>query len=325
MKMRLLSARQLEGLVPMEVASEATKFAFRELSLGRVSAPDRMHVDQDRVGGKTLLMGAHLPGRGLASKIVSYFPGNRAAGSPAISGLVVVLNEATGEPSALLDGSWLTAFRTGAGTSASIDVLARADARQGALFGTGGQAAMQLVGMDAARRLERIRVFSPRPDRAIRFSENTQSLVRARLEPVTDPRDAVAGADVVVTATSSDAPVFAGQDLEPGCHVTAIGGIRLSTQEVDTTTLARSRVFVDSRSGALSESGELHQALSAGVLAESDICELGAVVENPTLGRRNAAELTFYKSVGHAVQDVAIAALLVARAEELGLGEEIEL
>jgi ornithine cyclodeaminase len=324
-KLRLLSAQELQGLVTMSAASEAMKRAFRELSLGRASAPPRTHVDVPAQAGKTLLMGAHLPGVGLASKIVSYFPSNRSRGLPAIHGIVIVLDETSGAPVALLDGTELTAFRTGAGTSASIDLLSRRDARRGALFGCGGQAAMQLLAMDDARRFELVRVFAPRPERVAAFIEAMQPEVRARLEPARSPTEAVRDADVVVAATSSSTPVFDGRELPPGCHVTAIGSITPAMREVDETTIARSRRFVDSVPGVLEEAGELISAIASGTVEAKVLVEIGAVVADAELGRRSESELTFYKSVGHAVQDVAIARLLLERANELGRGKEIEL
>jgi ornithine cyclodeaminase len=325
MKLRVLSATHIAGLVSMPEASEAKKAVFRELSKGHASAPPRGHVDIGDRAGKTLVMAAHVPGFGLASKIVSYFPNNHELGLPAIHGVVLVLDEHSGRPTALLDGTGLTAFRTGAGTAASIDVLARQGASRGALFGTGGQAAMQLLAMDAVRDFDFIRVFGRRAERTDQFVATLQPSTRARLERATDPAHAVRDADVVVAATSSSTPVFDGRDLTVGCHVAAIGGITFDMHEVDSTTLARARVFVDSLPGCLAESGELAAAFAEGGLTPDDVTELGAVIDDPTLGRRSDDELTFYKSVGHAVQDVAIARLVLDRAAALQLGEEIEL
>lgn len=324
-KLRVLRARDVTGLVSMAEASAAMQRAFLALSAGHASAPPRAHVDVVEQRGKTLLMGARIPGIGLASKIVSYFPENPSRGLPAIHGLVVVLDEHTGVPVALLDGTGLTALRTGAGTCASIELLARSDARAGALFGTGGQAGMQLLAMQTARPLERIRIFSRRVERAREFIARMQPEVTARLELADSPREAVRDADVVVAATSSSTPVFDGRELAPGCHVTAIGSITPTMHEVDAATVSRSRLFVDSISGVLEEAGELISAIAEGRNTANDFTELGSVVADPTLGRRDASELTFYKSVGHAVQDVAIARLVLDRASERGLGQEIEL
>jgi ornithine cyclodeaminase len=203
--------------------------------------------------------------------------------------------------------------------------LARAEVRYGALFGCGGQAAMQLVALDSARSFERIRVFAPRSERVRAFIHAMQPRVEARIELAASPSEAISQADVVVAATSSSAPVFDGRELAPGCHVTAVGSISRDMREVDSTTVARARLFVDSVAGAQEEAGELIAAIEAGITRPGKLVEIGAVVADPRLGRGSDTELTFYKSVGHAVQDVAIARLVLDRAGELGLGQEIEL
>lgn len=324
MKLRLLTAHQLEELLSMREASDAMKLAFAALSMGRATAPTRIHVDVHASGGKLLLMGAHLPGTGLASKVVSYFPRNRQLGLRAVQGLVIVCDEATGTPMALCDGTTLTAFRTGAGTCASIELLSRQDSRLGVLFGVGGQAAMQLRAMVAARDLETVRVVGRSRERVMAFVREQQPHVRARLE-AHEATSAVRDADVVVAATSSSVPVFDGRELEPGCHVTGIGSITPQMEEVDGVTVSRCRVFVDSLDGALLEAGELIQGEARGVTRRSDWTELGAVAAGQAPGRQSASELTFFKSVGHAVQDVAIARLFLDRARERGIGSDIEL
>lgn len=325
MKLKLLSAQDLDGLVSMTEASEATQRAFAELASGAASAPPRGHVDVAAVHGKTLLMGAHVPSFGLASKLVSYFPENRRRGQRAIYGIIVVFDATSGEPTAILDGTSLTAFRTGAGTCASIDLLARRDAERGALFGTGAQAPMQLRAMLAARPLSVVRVVGRSPEAAKEFTKAQAPLVEARLEPAPDPESALDGADVVVTATSSQFPVFPGERLLPGCHVTAIGSITPQMAEVDAATLLGAQIFVDSVEGALAEAGELIQSVASGVTRVEDWTELGRLALGASPGRTHPTQRTFYKSVGHAVQDVAIARLCLDRATERGIGRELEL
>jgi ornithine cyclodeaminase/alanine dehydrogenase-like protein (mu-crystallin family) len=325
MKLRVLSASDLDGLVTMTEASQATKFAFAELSRGTASAPMRGHVEVSPANGKTLLMGAYVPTFGLAAKIVSYFPENRDRGQRAIHGIVIVLDEMSGIPTAICDGTSLTAFRTGAATCASIELLARPDASRGALFGTGGQAKMQLRAMLAARPLSVVRIRTSSPERGRAFIEAEAPHVSARLELATDASHAVEGADVVVAATSSAVPVFRGEDLDHGCHVTAIGSITKEMTEVDDATLRGARIVVDSVQGALSEAGELIQGIARGTTRVEDWAELGQVVLGTHSGRTSPGERTFFKSVGHAVQDVAVARLCLERARELGIGREIEL
>ncbi len=323
-KVLVLSAAQLTGLVPMAQASEAMKAAFAELSGGRASAAPRVHVDVADAAGKTLIMGAHVPGQGLAAKVVSVFPNNRERGLPTIIGFVLVLDPSTGEPLALCDGTYLTALRTGAGTCASIDLLARRDARVGALIGAGGQAPLQLEAMDTARQLEQIAVHCPTASHAQRLVEQMQPRTRAQLRVASSPHDAVSQADVVVATTSSSTPVFDGADLQPGAHVTAIGSITRAMREVDEVVIGNSRIFVDSVPGVLQEAGELLHGIDAGITSAAQWTELGAVAAGTAPGRRSDDELTFYKSVGNAVQDVAIAQLALAAAEREGRGTWLE-
>lgn len=325
MKLRVLTARDLDGLVTMNEASEATKLAFAELARGTTSSPSRGHVDVAEVHGKTLLMGAYVPSLGLASKIVSYFPENRRSGQRAIHGIVIVMDENNGIPVAIVDGTSLTAFRTGAGTCASIELLSRQNAERGALFGTGGQASMQLRAMLAARPLSAVRVAGHSPDSVKAFVAANASHVATRLEPALNPQHALDGADIVVAATSSAVPIFRGEDLEPGCHITAIGSITPRMVEVDDATLRGARIFVDSVDGALAEAGELIQGISRGLTRVEDWATLGDVVLGTRSGRTQDGERTFYKSVGHAVQDVAVAQLCLNRARERGIGAELEL
>lgn len=321
----LLTRQELVGLVSMTEAAQAMKQAFRALSLGEASAPPRTHVDVSAVGGKTLLMGATVPGLGLATKVVSFFPRNREQGKKAVTGLILALEPTTGEPIALCDGTYLTELRTGAGTCAATDLLARSDSRVAALIGTGGQAEGQLQAMLAARPLDEVRIFGRSEGRAAELVRDFSGRTSARLFVAKTSAEAIDGADIVTASTSSSTPVFDGQRLKRGAHINAIGSITAQMEEVDQHTVASARIFVDSVSGALEEAGELIQGAARGLTTSSEWTELGAVAADQQRGRQHTDELTFYKSVGHAVQDVAIAHLVVQKARERGLGTLLEL
>ncbi len=325
MKLTVLSAEDLRDRISMGAAIDAMKSAFAALSTGTATAPPRTHVDVAEQQGKVLLMGAALPDQGLATKIVAYFPNNPNKGVRAVNGLIVVLNPKTGMPTAICDGTYLTALRTGAGTGASIDLLARQNARVGALFGTGGQAAMQLCAMDAARSLDTIRVYSRTLERAQLFVAKWQPQVEAELVLAETPGAAVVGADIVVTSTNSHAPVFDGTALGFGVHVAAIGSITEAMHEVDGNVVARASIFVDSMAGALGEAGELIVGEKNGLTSREHWTELGLVAAGKHPGRQREEELTFFKSVGHAVQDVAISRLALEAAQRAQLGRTLEL
>lgn len=319
---RLLDAGDLERALPMAAAVGAMRAAFVALHAGRVEAPPRGRVVDDV--GTTLLMAAAAPGVGRLAKIVSVFPGNPARGLPTIHGLVLVLDPETGAVRGLCDGAALTAIRTGAATGLATDLLARPDAEVLAVLGAGAQARTQVLGVAAVRRLREVRVHAPRRDRTMAFAAALAAEVGVEVRAATSSAMAIAGADIVCAATSSSVPVLDGDRLRPGTHINGVGSFRLDMRELDERTIARAdRVVVDQRSAALEEAGELVAALSAGVTAADDWVELGALLGEPARGRAGDADITLFKSVGHAVQDLFAAASAVAAAERLGLGREI--
>lgn len=325
MKLLSVSAADLPKVLPMREAVEAMKSAFACLSAGRVTAPRRGAVAVEDLDGITLIMGAYVPDEGLAAKTISIFNRNGDLGKPVVSGLLLVLDPRTGEPTGLLDGGALTAWRTGAACGAATDLLARTNARIGALIGAGVQARTQLLALDAVRSLEEIRVYGLDRSQLHAFIETMQPEVEARLSPAACADDAVEGADVVTTATNSPTPVFDGHRLGEGAHLNAIGTFTLDRSEVDCVTVERSRVFVDLVEAALEEAGELVAAEREGLTESRDWTEIGNVVSGQAAGRRSELEITFFKSVGHAVQDVVGASRAMRRARELGLAREIEL
>jgi ornithine cyclodeaminase len=325
MKLFTVAAQDLPKLLPMRDAVEAMKSAFAALSTGRVVAPQRGVVPVDEVDGISLLMGGYVPGEGLAAKTVSIFNRNRDLGKAVVTGLVLVLDPTSGEPIGLLDGGELTAWRTGAAAGAATDLLARPDARTGALIGAGVQARTQLLAMDAVRELTTVRVFGLDPAQVDGFIQRLQPEVNARLERAASADEAVAGADVISTATNSPTPVFDGRTLASGAHLNAIGTFTLDRREVDLVTIERATVFVDLVEAAIEEAGELVAAVAAGLTSPEAWTEIGDVATEAKPGRTRRAEITFFKSVGHAVQDVVAAARIMNRAAETGLARTVEL
>jgi len=324
MRLTLLSAADLRAALPMPVAIAAMKSAYADLSTGQATVPLRTPLPVPAVEGVTLFMPAYLPASGLGAKIVSVFPRNLAQGKPMINGIVIALDANTGEPLALCDGGFLTAWRTGAGAGAATELLARPDAKTGALVGCGVQARTQALAIDSARALDSIKVYAPHPDRVQKFIADLQPEVKARLLPAASSAEAVREADVICAATTSSTPVFDGHLLKPGAHVNGVGSFTLQMRELDETTIARSRIFIDSREAALAEAGELVAALKAGQTRVEDWTELGLVAAGQKPGRQLPDEITCFKSVGVAVQDVAALGRALAEAKRLGLGKEVE-
>jgi alanine dehydrogenase len=317
-RVRILAASDIDRAIDMSVAIDVMSAAFGQLAKGRATVPQRLGLETDT--GLVLAMPGFLPdGQALAIKVVTVFPENSRRGLPSIFGLVVVLDASTGAPLALLEGGRLTALRTGAASGLAMKFMARSNARTVALFGAGVQARTQLAAVRAVRDIAEVRIVSRRAESAERLASE---LVGVDAHVLHDPKQAIRGADIVITATTSPTPLFAGADLDPGTHVTAIGAYAATMREVDSIAVTRARVVVDTRLGALAEAGDLIVPMREGVIrADHIVAELAELVSGTVRGRTSDEEITLFKSVGHAAQDVALArcVLDVAAAQDLGV------
>ncbi len=319
MKIRMLAAADVKAALPMPKAIEAMKQAYVQFSTGRATVPMRTHVQTGK--GVSLLMPAYLhDSSNLGVKIISIYEDNPKQGLPTISATVMVLDPETGFPLALMDGSSLTAIRTGAGGGAAADVLARKDARNVALFGAGVQARTQLQAVLAVRDIEEVSIIDHFAEAAKRLADDVAAWPNApRVVLGRTPSEAVQVADIVLTATTSPVPLFDGHDLKPGTHITGIGTFTPDKREVDETAVRRARIVVDSRDACLEEAGDI-------IIPNAPIdAELGEILNGDKPGRENDEQITFFKSVGIAVQDTMAAALVFAAAREQGLGTEVDL
>jgi ornithine cyclodeaminase len=324
-----LSRSDLKRLVPMPEAVELMKLAFAELSAGRATSPLRTVIDVNHDPSVMLIMPAYVPAAAsLGFKVVSYFGGNQKRDLPTIQAVVCLFDHETGIPLAVMEGGYVTALRTGAVSGAATDLLARPNATSLVVIGAGVQGVTQAAAVCAVRPIERIIVVDSREEAFPGFRaaiERDWPDLAERMETTTDA-GAVRNADVVCTATTSKRPVFDDADLRPGTHLNAVGAFTPEMQEVPPETVVRATIVVDAVDAALAEAGDLIIPLRRGLLAESDISrELGAVAAGTAPGRSNDDEITFFKSVGNAVQDVVVARRAVERAKELGLGAEIDL
>ena len=322
MKLRVLSATDVRESIDMAEAIEAMRDAFSALSDGRATVPLRVALDTPH--GVSLFMPAWLddPERS-AAKIVSVNPENSRAGLPAIHAVVLVLDPVTGRPGALMDGTWLTALRTGAVGGLAADLMAREDARVVALFGAGVQARTQLEAVRCVRDIEEVRIVSRGGQSADVLAGELEGVSARRVD---DAEEALDGADIVIAATSSATPVFPGARVPEGAHVTGVGSYTTEMREVDTDLILRARVIVDEREAVMAEGGDIAGPVADGVVDESVmVAEIGDVVLGRVPGRTRRDEVTFFKSVGNAVQDVAVASRVLSRAERRGLGTVVEL
>lgn len=323
--MLVLNRGDIQRCLPMKKAIEVVKRAFMSLSHGEAVIPARTHIDVPEQDGVVLVMPGFLPGEGaMTVKTVSIFPGNAGQGLPVIHGVVVAVNPRTGVPLALLEGAGLTALRTGAASGAATDLLARPDASTAAIFGAGVQGRAQLEAVCAVRSMETVWVYDRNEKAAQVFAREMGKKVEAVVRAASTPSEAASGADIICTATTSSAPVFEDRDIRPGTHINAIGVFKPDKREIPPETIRRARVFVGSREACREEAGDLLIPLQEGLIDEGHIvAELGEIAAGE--GRLAAEDITLFKSVGVAVQDTAVAAAVVTRAKERGLGVEVHL
>ena len=319
MSVRLLRAADLAVSCPMPDAISAVADGFVALSGGQATVPVRLSIPL-RHDAVALTMPAALANASCYSvKVVTVAPRNALAGRPAVLATVLLGDAGTGELLALLDGTALTALRTGAAGGVAARALSRSTAARVALFGAGAQARAQLLALAAVRRITDVRVVTRDPGHATAlrtWAAHEPALGGIAIHP-SAPREAVADADIIVTATSSPTPVFQGAWLAVGAHVTAVGSFTPDMRELDEETLHGARLVVDQRAAALAEAGELRGRRA------DEVVELGEILSGRAPGRSGDRERTVFKSVGNAIQDLVVAARAFERARELGIGEEI--
>jgi ornithine cyclodeaminase/alanine dehydrogenase-like protein (mu-crystallin family) len=325
----LLTRDDLERLLRPPDAIEAMATAFRLHAQQRAAAPPRSVLPVDGEGLLLVMPAQARPGADetdLGAKVVSVYPGNPARGHPTVYATYVLLDGATGQPLAVLEGTYLTGLRTGATSALAARLLARPDARQVVCFGAGVQAGFQLLCLSAVRRLEHVAVVGRDPARARRFADVMRARLGVPVVVAADPRAAVRAADLVTCATTSATPVVFGADLRPGAHVDLVGAFRPTDREADTEAVRRARVVVDTYEGALAEAGDLIIPMREGAVDRHHIAgELAELVAGARPGRTRPDEITLFKSVGWAVEDLAAARLAYHRARSSGIGTEVSL
>ena len=304
--MRVVGAAEIERLLDYPGLIDAIGEAFA----GSVTAPVRHHhtVPRSDADATLILMPAwQASGDGfIGVKIVSVFPGNAARQKPSVMGAYLLLAGDSGEPLAVLDGVTLTLRRTAAASAFAARALARADARRLAMIGAGALAPHLIAAHAAVRPIEEVTIWNRSPEKAAQLAA---AIARPGLSVSVSPRieDAVHSADIVSAATMSQEPLVRGAWLAPGTHVDLVGAYTPAMREADDDAIRKARVFVDTR-GGMRESGDIAQPLAAGVISESDIAgDLHDLARSSTPGRRSVDEITLFKSVGNAIEDLAAA------------------
>ena len=318
----LLSEQDVRIVLSMGDLIGAMEAALVRFSSREVAQPLRTVIEVGLQKAFFGVMPAFIPNPpALGTKIVSVFPSNTAAGLPTHLATIVLLDSMTGELLAVVDGRFITEARTAAVSAVSVKLLARRDASRLAIIGSGVQARSHLAAIGLARDLSEVRVWSPNADNCAAFAREMQPRCNAPIVIARSAQDAVDGADLVVLATASRDAVVRNEWIASGAHVSAVGACRPTHREMDTALVSRARLFVDSRTGALAEAGDVVLPIAEGAFDQSHIAgELGEVASGAVSGRTSPTEITVFKSLGMAVEDIAAAHLAYVKAAERGLG-----
>lgn len=314
-------------LLPMDRCIELMGEALSSLARGGGANPLRQVVALPFAPGAVVSMPAAMDQpAAIGVKVLTVFPGNYALGLESHQGFVLLFDAEHGRPLAIVDASAITAIRTAAVSGLATRLLAREDAGDLAILGSGVQARSHLAAMVLARPVRRVRAWSPDRGRLDAFVAESRTGSGLEIQAMDDAKSAVDGADIICTVTAASEPVLSGDWLAPGAHINAVGSSRPNVRELDTRAVAGARLFVDRRESALNESGDVLLPMAEGAFDESHIvAELGEVAAGLASGRRSPDEVTLFKSLGLALEDVAAASWVHRRALEEGIGTSIQL
>ena len=326
MKVLLVNEAGVHELLPMDACVSLMRDALTALSRGDAVLPLRSKMFLPDQSGLLGLMPGYLGDpQSFGLKVVAVMPGNHGTPYDSHQGVVMLFGVEHGEPLAILDASAITAIRTAAASAAATDVLARSDAGDLALIGSGVQARTHLAAMKAVRPLRRVRVWSRNRANAERFASEEAKAAGVPIEVAETAEAAVKGADLVCTTTSSREPVLQGAWLAAGAHVNAVGACFPNAREVDTEAVRRARLYTDCRESCVKEAGDFIIPRNEGAIDDGHLVgEVGDVFLGRIPGRRSPNEITLYESLGVAVEDLAAAHAIHRRARETGAGTWLE-
>jgi alanine dehydrogenase len=318
----LLSEHDVRAVLSMDDLIDAMEGALAQYSGGGAQQPLRTVLEVGARRGLVGVMPAYVgEPEMLGAKLVTVYQTNAAQNLPTHLATIVLLDPGTGALQAILDGRYITEARTAAVSAASARRLARDDARVLAVLGSGVQARSHIEALQRVRTLSEIRIWGPTRARVDQLIADMQPHVSASMMASASPSEAARGADIIALVTAATDPVLRRQDVTDGAHICAVGACRSTQREMDTALVRSARVFVDSRIGAMAEAGDLVIPIRENAIDQSHIVgELGEVFGGLVAGRANASEITVFKSLGMAVEDVAAASLAYDRAVARGLG-----
>lgn len=324
---RIVSQDQVHALLPMAECVEVVEEALRALARGEAVLPVRRLLRLPDRSGLLGLMPAYLgPGRIMGVKVISVIPANHGTELDTHQGAVLLFEAERGRLLAVIDATSITEIRTAAASAVATRALAREDAGDLAILGTGVQARSHLEAMRVVREIRNVRVWDRSADRAQAFARRESDRQGIEVRSVETAREAVRGADLVCTTTAATEPVLEGAWLESGAHVNAVGACFPTARELDTEAVLRSRFYVDTREGAMQEAGDFLIPKGAGQVGDDHIVgEIGEVLIGKVPGRRSPDEITVFESLGIGIYDLAAAHRVLRNAEAKGAGIEVEL
>ena len=327
--MLILNKNNIDEIFTMKDAVNSVKKAYEYFSLKKCEVPLRTKIVNNKQNAVNLFMSGHIDELDMTGiKIVSVFPNNAEKGIPVVPATMVLLDSDNGQVCSIMDGTYLTQLRTGAATGVGTDVLSRKDSKIAALFGVGGQSHKQLEAMLAVRDLELIKIFDINKDKAKEFEIKMNEIFKGNkvvIKCVDSSDEAVINSDIITVATTSNVPVFDGRLVKKGAHINGIGSYTPIMQEIDEYLIKNAgKIYVDSIEAVLDEAGDLLIPISKGIVGKEVISgEIGEVISGKLNGRENEEEITIFKSVGIAAQDIVTSKEIFIKAKEKNIGMDI--
>lgn len=321
-----LTQEDVRSVLDMKGAIEAVESSFREMGLGNIEMPPRVYLHFEKYNGVMIAMPAYIKTLDAAGlKVVTVHPENPARHNlPAVIARIILNDPSKGEPLAIMDGTYITALRTGAAGAVGIKYLARRDARTAGIIGLGVQGRSQLLGLMEVRDIELVKVYDIVPAAKRAYADSMSREVGVDIRPVETVREAAEGSDIIITCTPSTKPFLRGEMISEGAHISAIGADTSAKRELDTSVLKKAdKIVVDFRDQAFVV-GDFAEPLREGSIRKEDVyAELGEIVTGKKPGRTCEEEITLFKATGLAIQDVGTAFRVYRLAKERGIGREI--
>ena len=325
--MLVLSEKQVTSLIDIDELISTLERAHVQYSSGKAVMPVRLVVPLPQIHGRITSMPGFLnEDQSLGMKVVTYFQENPKQNLPAILGTIMLFSVDTGKMIAVMDGSYVTAIRTACASAMATKALANAETPVLGILGAGVQARAHIEALARVRKIERIKIYSPSGAGAAGIKKDLEPIVKIAMDVASSADEAVFDADLLVTASTAKQPIVRSEWLKAGVHINAVGSHRPDYREIDGATIARAKVVVDSRDAIMAECGDILLAIKENAIDENHIHgEIGEILAGMKSGRNSASEITLYKSVGIAIQDVATAHLVYRKALERGVGTSVEI